>query len=128
MLIYILWNVREHSQYRGILSTEYVIYYIIIYFHVFYKTSRVVGGGGVVTTPDSQSREPGSESSCYRFETWTISLNPHSSGPVMLSMHIVEMALRCSEQMSQGRAGGKPGKLGIHIMAGSYVNVSNAPI
>ena len=44
-------------------------------------------------------------------------------------MHIVKRALRCPEQTSQGRAGGKPGELGIHIMAGRlFINISNAPI
>ena len=35
--------------------------------------------GAAVRTPDPQSRDPGSESSCYRFKAWAISFSPRCS-------------------------------------------------
>ena len=44
------------------------------------RVRRVVGRGGVVVrTSDSQSREPGCESSCCRFESWAISFRKRVS-------------------------------------------------
>ena len=60
-----------------------MLYIIFInYFHDFYRMPCVRCGGVVVRTTDSQSREPGSESPCYRFESWTISLNSRCSGSI----------------------------------------------
>ena len=52
---------------------------ILLQVRTFHALLHSVGRGGLeVRTSDSQSREPGFESSCCRVESWKISFTPQT--------------------------------------------------